>query len=96
MRLHRERRATERRWLNMGALLKAAGARGLYSCGVRDLSRDGAGLRLDGLVLIPTVFTITFDGGRTVAEVELIWRESDFAGVAFRHERIHSLGAGRV
>jgi hypothetical protein len=96
MRLHRERRAVERQWLNKSALLTGAGARGPYSCGVRDLSPEGAGLRLDGLLLIPTVFMIAFDGGRSVAEVELIWRQSDFAGVAFRAGRIQSLGAGRA
>jgi PilZ domain len=92
---HRERRTTERQWLNKGTLLTFAGARGPYSCGVRDLSRDGAGLRLDGLVLIPTVLTMTFDGGRSAAEVELIWREGDFAGVAFRPGRTRSLGGER-
>ena len=72
MYFRQERRAVERTWLNRGALLTIAGLRGVYSCGVRDLSRDGAGLRLNGLVLLPIGFGLSLDGLRSVAAVELI------------------------
>jgi hypothetical protein len=84
MYFRQERRAVERTWLNGGGLLTIAGLRGVYSCGVRDLSRDGAGLRLNGLVLLPIGFGLSLNGLRSVAAVELIWRDGDFAGIAFR------------
>jgi hypothetical protein len=84
MHFRQERRAVIRAWLNRGALLTIAGLRGTYGCGVRDLSRDGAGLRLNGLVLLPIEFGLSLNGLRSVAAVELIWREGDFAGIAFR------------
>ena len=51
---------------------------------VRDLSRAGAGLRLNGLLLLPTEFALSFDGFRSTIKVKLIWRDGDFAGIAFR------------
>jgi len=79
-----DRRAQKRVSLHRGALLTIPGLRGVYSSGVRDMSRTGAGLRLNGLVLLPIIFTLSLDGFRTFVRVELIWRNGDFAGIAFR------------
>jgi hypothetical protein len=46
----------------------------------RDLSRDGAGIRLAA----PTESRLSLDGLRSAVTVELIRRDGDFAGIAFR------------
>lgn len=87
MRFSQERRANERKWVNRGALLAMPGLRGVYSCSVRDLSREGAGLRLNGLALLVTEFRLSLDGLRTTFACRLIWRDGDFAGIAFPDQR---------
>jgi hypothetical protein len=84
MRFGEERRASERKWVSRGALLSMPGLRGVFSCSVRDLSREGAGVRLNGLALLATEFQFSLDGLRTTLSCHLIWREGDFAGIAFR------------
>ena len=78
-----ERRAVERTWINGEALLSIARLKGVYCCRVRDLSSDGAGLRLNNLPLLPNEFSLSHDGFRTTLACRLVWREGDFAGVAF-------------
>jgi PilZ domain len=80
----RERRAAERKWIYRDALLSIPHLRSVYSCGMRDLSDRGVGLRLDGLPLLPTEFNLSLDGFRTTLGCRLIWRVDDFAGIAFR------------
>ena len=58
-------------------------SRGVFSCGVRDLSDRGAGVRLNDLPLLPTEFDISIDGFRTTLAC-LMWRDGDIAGIAFR------------
>jgi hypothetical protein len=60
------------------------GLRGVYSCSVRDLSPEGAGLRLNGIALLTTEFQLSLDGLRTASACRLIWRDGDFAGIAFQ------------
>jgi hypothetical protein len=48
-----------------------------------DVTNHGAGLRLNGLNIVPSEFGISFDGFRTMRLCWLIWREGDFVGVAF-------------
>lgn len=84
MRSSRDRRAAERRWIYRDALLSIPRLRGVYSCGVRDLSYKGVGLRLNDLPLLPTQFDISLDGFRTTLACQLIWRDGDLAGIAFR------------
>ena len=43
----RERRIAERTWAYRDALLSIPRLKHVYSCGVRDLSNEGAGLRLN-------------------------------------------------
>lgn len=50
----------------------------------RDLTRDGADLRLSGLLLSPTESRLSLGGLRSAVAVELIWRGGDFAEIAFR------------
>jgi hypothetical protein len=60
------------------------GLRGASSCGIRDLTDDGAGLRLNGTTLLPIDFKLSFDGVRHVFDCRLVWRSGDFAGLAFQ------------
>ena len=84
MNVSQERRAVERKEFQRGALIIVPGLRGVFSCGVRDLSRDGAGVRLYGMALLPTDFKVSFDGIRHTFGCHLIWRDGDFAGLAFQ------------
>lgn len=79
-----ERRVAERWWFHRSALAIIPGMRGLHSCGIRDLSRQGAGLRLDGIVLLTTDFKLSLDGVRHTFVCRLVWRDGDFAGVKFQ------------
>ena len=67
MHFGQERRAVERQCVNRGALLIIPGVRGVYSCSVRDLSRLGASLRLNGLALLATEFRLSLDGLKETA-----------------------------
>lgn len=83
MRFNRERRMVERTWLFRETLLTIPGLPASYSCGVRDLSGVGAGLRLNGIILLPVDFSVSLDGFRRNIFCHLIWRDGDFAGVSF-------------
>jgi hypothetical protein len=78
-----ERRALGRTTINRGVLMHFAGREGVHACCVRDVTNRGAGIRLNGLNIVPFEFGISFDGFRTMRPCRLIWRDSDFVGVAF-------------
>jgi hypothetical protein len=79
-----ERRAIGRTIINRHALLFFAGQSGVYGCCVRDVTNNGAGIRLNGLNMIPLDFDISFDNFHSVRRCRLIWRDGDFVGVALR------------
>jgi hypothetical protein len=83
--LHRgaERRSKERTLINRNAMLFFRGQAGVFACCVRDVTNSGAGIRLEGLNVLPVEFDLSFDNFRTVRQCRLIWRESDFVGIAF-------------
>jgi hypothetical protein len=79
-----ERRAIGRTQINRSASLFFHGHQAdVFPCCVRDVTNSGAGIRLDGLNVLPIKFYLSFDKFRTVRACRLIWRESDFVGVAF-------------
>ena len=80
----RERRVSERTWIYRDALLSIPRLKHVHSCGVRDLSENGAGLRLNRLPLLPHEFNLSLDGFRSTLVCRLIWRNGDFAGIAFQ------------
>ena len=84
MNFSEERRAVERKGFQGCALIIVPGLRGVYSCAVRDLSGEGAGVRLYGMALLPTDFKLSFDGIRHTFGCHLVWRDGDFVGVAFQ------------
>jgi hypothetical protein len=78
-----ERRSLGRTTINRGALMFFAGQVGVNSCCVRDVTNQGAGIRLHGINVIPVEFDLSFDNFRTIRRSHLIWRNGDFFGVAF-------------
>lgn len=93
MPFNHERRAVERKWLQRGALIVVPGHRKVYSCGIRDLSGDGAGLRLTGITLLPIDFKLSFDDVRHLFDCHLVWRSGDFAGLAFQPSPFRGIGS---
>jgi hypothetical protein len=79
-----ERRAKGRTTINRDALLLFEGRNKPHPCCVRDVTYDGAGIRLSGgLSVLPLGFGISFDRFLTMRICRLIWRDGDFVGVAF-------------
>jgi hypothetical protein len=79
-----ERRSVGRRKVVESALLFFGGRRGMVTCGVRDLSGVGAGIRLQNVNVLPSDFELTFDNFSTSRKCRLVWRQGDFTGVIFR------------
>jgi hypothetical protein len=78
-----ERRAVGRTTINRDVLMFFKGQDRVHPCCVRDLTNLGASLRLNGLNIVPSEFGTSFDNFRTMRCCRLIWRDSDFVGVAF-------------
>jgi hypothetical protein len=78
-----ERRAVGRTTINRDALMFFTGQEPDHACCVRDITNRGAGLRLNGLNIVPSEFGISFDNFLTMRACRLIWRNGDFVGVAF-------------
>jgi hypothetical protein len=78
-----ERRAMDRTRISKDALIFIPSLTGVHSCSVRDVTNCGAGIRMQGLSLLPLNFLLSFDRFRTGRECRLIWREGDFLGIAF-------------
>jgi hypothetical protein len=68
--------------INRSALLFFTGRTGVYSCCVRDVTNQGAGIRLEGLNVLPVDFDLSFDNFRTIRRCRLVWRDGDFVGVS--------------
>jgi hypothetical protein len=78
-----ERRAVGRTTISRDVLMFFSGQEGVRACCVRNVTNQGAGLRLNGLSIVPSEFGISFDNFRTMRRCRLIWRDGDFVGVAF-------------
>jgi hypothetical protein len=78
-----ERRSIGRTRINRGALLFISGQAGVFSCDIRDVTNQGAGVRLDGRDVLPVDFDLLFDNFRTIRECRMVWRDDDLFGVKF-------------
>jgi hypothetical protein len=78
-----ERRAVGRTTINRDVLMFFKGQDRVHPVCVRDVTNHGAGLRLNGLNIVPSDFVISFDNFRTMRRCRLIWRDGDFVGAAF-------------
>ena len=64
-----ERRSTGRARINRGALLFFTGQTGVFSC-TADVTNRGAGVRLEGLSVLPLDFDLSFDNFRTIRKMQ--------------------------
>jgi hypothetical protein len=78
-----ERRTVGRTTINRDALMYFVGQEIVHACCVRNVTNHGAGLRLNGLNLLPFEFGISFDNFHTMRLCRLVWRDGDFVGAAF-------------
>jgi hypothetical protein len=78
-----ERRSKQRTVINRDALIFFEGSKGVYSCCVRNATNDGAGIRLNGMSVMPADFGVSFDRFRTMRKCRMIWRDGDFVGTVF-------------
>jgi hypothetical protein len=78
-----ERRAVGRTRINRDVLMYFTGQEGVHACCVGNVTNQGAGLRLNGLNILPFEFGISFDNFRTMRRCKLIWRDGDFVGLLF-------------
>lgn len=83
-----ERRAIGRTRIDRDALLFFHGQADVFPCCVRDVTNSGAGIRLEGLNVLPAEFYLSFDRFRTVRQCRLIWRETGFVGAAFEDNTV--------
>jgi hypothetical protein len=79
-----ERRLNGRTLINRSVLMHFPGQASAYSCCVRDVTNRGAGIRLNGLNVVPLDFDLSFDNFRTSRRCCLIWRDGDFVGAEFK------------
>ncbi len=78
-----ERRSIGRTKIAKAGMLLFIGQTGVRSCVVKDVTNVGAGIRTQGLPVLPLNFELSFDNFRTARKCRLIWRNGDFVGVAF-------------
>jgi hypothetical protein len=78
-----ERRAVGRTTINRDVLMFFMGQDRVHPCCVRNVTNQGAGIRLNGLNIVPSEFGISFDNFCTMRRCRLMWRDGDFVGVAF-------------
>jgi hypothetical protein len=70
----------------IATLLFFSGQAGVRSCCVTDITNVGAGIRAQGIAVLPLNFELSFDHFRTIRKCRLRWRDGDFVGAAPRIE----------
>lgn len=78
-----DRRSIGRTKIAKGAMLFFGENSGVYACTVQDVTNSGAGIRLQGLKVIPLEFALSFDNFRSVRVCRLVWRKGEIFGAAF-------------
>jgi hypothetical protein len=78
-----ERRSVDRTSISKGALLYFGAQRGVFACGLYDVTNAGARIRLNGLNILPLKFHLSLDNLHTARKCRLVWRDGDFVGIAF-------------
>jgi hypothetical protein len=78
----------ERRSITRTTISKSAKAflnSNVLDCAVLNITNAGPGIRADGPDMLPQDFELSFDNFHTIRRCRLIWRQGDFAGVAFQN-----------
>ena len=81
-----DRRSIGRTSIAKAALLFFGGQTGVRSCGITDITNAGAGIRTQGLAVLPLNFELSFDNFRTIRKCRLIWRDGNLLGVTFENQ----------
>jgi hypothetical protein len=76
-----ERRAAGRTVINRDVLMYFLGQDDVHACCVRDVTNHGAGLRLNGLNILPSEFGISFDNFHTMRCCRLIFGVTGISSV---------------
>jgi two-component system cell cycle response regulator len=83
-----ERRKLHRRRILKGARIAFAGHHTSTPCAVRDLTEEGARMRLqDEAALVPAKFELAIEIDGTEAQCEVVWRKRGDLGVKFHSVR---------
>src|SRR5437763_9479487 len=87
-----DRRTNGRTTTAKAASLLFSGQSGERSCDVNvtDITEGGAGIKTQGLTVLPLTFDLSFDNLRR--KCRLVWRKGNFFGVAFEN---NSCSSGR-
>lgn len=91
-----DRRSIGRTRIAKAALLFFGGQAGVHSCGVTDITNAGAGIRTQGLAILPLNFELSFDNFRTIRKCRLIWRDANLLGVTFENQDTRTHGETKV
>ena len=78
-----EPRVTPRRRILKGGIVCFNDRHSTWPCAVRDLSEQGARLRLSGSVDAPDTFELFIELDGVWVDCEVIWRSNDEIGVVF-------------
>jgi hypothetical protein len=78
-----ERRTSDRTRIAKSAKLFFNTVREPIDCGIRDMTDVGAGIRADGLKVLPINFELSVDDSPNTRMCRLVWRDGDFMGIAF-------------
>jgi hypothetical protein len=77
----------ERRRLSRSRILKGAklviGSSSTIDCVVRNVTNVGARIEIPNTAQLPLAVGLTFDGGRTVRECQVVWRRVTETGLKF-------------
>src|SRR5580704_11637680 len=82
--MNERRRARRARTLRAGKIL-LNNKSSIIDCTVRNLSADGACLRVASVTGIPPSFDLLVDGENASLACDVIWQSRDHVGVSFRH-----------
>lgn len=81
-----ERRVLHRRRTYLGGKISFDDSYCVVDCLIRDMSRNGARLIVAGTAILPSRFDLLVRKPSVKLQAELIWRDTDQVGVAFRDQ----------
>lgn len=82
-----ERRETARRRVCLGALVRVAAFLPEIGCTLRDVSLDGARIRLAPGTALPARFDLIVPCRGETRRVRVVWRAGDMAGLGFEEAK---------
>ena len=84
--MHEKRDIERTRVMRNAKIIIGQDAR-MVDCTILNLTNRGASVDIADSLVMPDLFQITLDNGRTLRTCRLIWRRNERLGVAFQHQR---------